>query len=193
MRCTPSIGPILTRACVPVCVRSATEHGARPPNDGAPTVNFPTVAAANITAIRDLSTARCGRPSEVRAECQKSNRRMRARLPTAVCAAHCYRRCLRAAPALASPHARANLLCLRPVRSRARRRYVADAPPTGPPSGAPSGLRQPWQRSRAAAVAPRRPRRAAACTWGGVPCAERVGPQWTAAKWSLGRAAAPSL
>lgn len=43
---------------------SATEHGARPPNDGAPTVNFPTVAAANITAIRDLSTARCGRPSE---------------------------------------------------------------------------------------------------------------------------------
>jgi len=33
-----------------------------------------TVAAADIIALRVLSAACCGRPSEVRAACEKSNR-----------------------------------------------------------------------------------------------------------------------
>ena len=189
---TPSIGPILTRACVPVCVRSATEHGARPPNDGAPTVNFPTVAAANITAIRDLSTARCGRPSEVRAECQKSNRRMRARLATAASAAYRRRRCLRAAPALTPPNGRPIPLGPRRVRSRARRRYAAGALSMGPPSGAPGRPQRPLQCLPAGAGACKRLGRVAAHAVAWVACAEHAGPWRTAVACSAGRSAAPS-
>ena len=189
---TTPIGPILTRACVPVCVRSATEHGARPPNHGAPTVNFPTVAAANITAIRDLSTARCGRPSEVRAECQKSNRRMRARLATAASAAYRRRRCLRAAPALTPPNGRPIPLGPRRVRSRARRRYAAGALSMGPPSGAPGRPQRPLQCLPAGAGACKRLGRVAAHAVAWVACAEHAGPWRTAVACSAGRSAAPS-
>ena len=108
------------------------------------------------------------------------------------------RRCLRAAPALASPHALpkavTRLVCAMsavvhaadtsPTRRRQGRhqapragcgsRYSARGPPQSRPGG--RGGRQ-----RAHGVGSR------------AQTAERLGPRWTAAAWSLGRAAAPSL
>jgi hypothetical protein len=126
---------------------------------------------------------------------KKSNPCMRARLATAVCAAH--RRRAAAASALPQPsphlmHCLTSLVCATSAVI-----HAADTSPTRRRQGrhrAPrAGCGSPSQRSRAAAVAPRRPWRAAACTGGRVPCAERLGPRWTAAAWSLGRVAAPSF
>ncbi len=151
------------------------------------------VAAAAIPALGNFCAARRGLTSEVRSTCEKSNRRMRARLLTAVSTARRHRRWLRAAPALSPCHARPDPPRPRRARSRVRRRHVADAPPTGPPSGASRGAQRPLRRLRTATGARARPGTPAARAGVWVACAERAGPRRVPAMWSAGRSAAPSL
>jgi hypothetical protein len=82
---------------------------------------------------------------------------MRARLATAVSAAHRSRRCLRAAPAHSPCHARPNPPRLRRARSRARCRLAADEPPTGPLSAAPGGPHRPLRHPPATSLVRRQP------------------------------------